>query len=117
MREHDLRAASTFFDCNKKFNTWKNPKNQCPYQIDHFLIPKHQLCHTTNVKRKLNSIDSDHAARCIKFQMSHEPLLQKKDGNSGKTKPRSKIDNFVLQSFQKHNFQGKVSDFLQNLDP
>jgi hypothetical protein len=92
MREHDLRAASTFFDCNNKFSTWMNPKNQCPYQIDHFFIPKHQLCHTTNVKRKLDSVDSDHAALCIKFQMSHEPLLQLKDGSTVvKPNPEAKL--------------------------
>jgi 5'(3')-deoxyribonucleotidase len=51
------------------------------------------------------------------FKCPTNTLLQKRDGNSGKTKPRSKIDDFVLQNLQKHNFQGKVSDFLQNLDP
>ncbi len=66
IREHDLRAASTFFDYNNKCNTWRNPRDKQPYQIDHLLIPRNQLCHTINVKRKLDSIDSDHATLVYK---------------------------------------------------
>ncbi len=67
MREHNLRAASTFFDNNKKYNTWLAPpkpesKKRRAYQIDHIFIPKNQLCHTTNVKRRFNGAHSDHAA-------------------------------------------------------
>jgi hypothetical protein len=72
MREHDLIAV-TFFNCNNNFNTWRSPRYKRPLQIDRLLIPKYQLCHTINVKRKLDSVDSDHAAQRIEFQMSHEP--------------------------------------------
>jgi hypothetical protein len=88
MREHDLRAASTFFDCKNKYNTWRNPRDKCPHQIDHFLI------YTVNIKRKLDSMDSDHAT---KFQVPN--------------------GNFILQNSNKKKFQERVSEFFQTLDP
>ena len=47
MREFQLRAASTFYDNNRKYNTWlglpdpKTRKRQA-YQLDHIFIPKQQ---------------------------------------------------------------------------
>ena len=84
MREHQLRAAATFFDNNNKYNTWLAPphpstaKRQA-YQLDHFLIPKYQLCQTTNVKRKFDGATSDHAALQIDFHLLNTPLLRKKE--------------------------------------
>jgi hypothetical protein len=116
MREHDLRAASTFFESNKKYNTWRNPRDKRPHQIDHFLIPRNQLCHTVDVKRKLDSIDSDHAALCIEFRLSSETLLLKKTENSEEIRPKNRINNFLLRNSQKGEFQRKVSEFFLNLD-
>jgi hypothetical protein len=107
MREHDLRAASTFFDCNNKFNTWRNPRDKRPHQIDHILILRTQLCHTANVKRKTNSVDSDHAALCIEFQLSNETLFYKKDDSNKIPKTKSKINNFALRGSQKASSKKK----------
>jgi hypothetical protein len=57
MRDHQLRAASTFFNNNRKYNTWlgipnATMKKRHAYQLDHIFIPKHQLCHMS-VKRNL----------------------------------------------------------------
>ena len=118
MREHDLRAASTFFDCNNKHNTWRNPKDKRPHQIDHLLIPRNQLCLTTNVKRKLDSIDSDHAALCIEFLLPNGTILRTKDKEKNEvTRPKTRINNFILRNSQKGEFQNNVSNFFQNLDP
>ena len=81
MREFQLRAASTFYDNNRKYNTWlglpdpKTRKRQ-PYQLDHIFIPKQQLCHTKNVKRKFNGAHSDHAALLIEFYLQTNPLIK-----------------------------------------
>jgi hypothetical protein len=85
MREHELRAASTFFESN---NTW----------IDHMFIPRRQLHHTNDVKRKLDSINSDHAALCITFWVSNEALLFKHTERNREPPEatRTKIDNFLL---------------------
>jgi hypothetical protein len=119
MREQDLRAASTFFDCNNKYNTWRNPRDKRPHQIDHFLIPRNQLCYTTNVKQKLDSIDSDHAALCIKFQLPDGALLSNRRNPKKDVEPcpKYKINNFVLRNSQKRNFQENASNFLQNMPP
>jgi hypothetical protein len=117
LKEHDLRAASTFFGCNNKCNTWRNPRDKCPYQIDRLLIPRNQLCHTINVKRKLDSIDRDHAVLCIMFQTSNETVLHKKRDRGGTHKPKTKINNFILRNSQKNRFQEKVSKFFRDLEP
>jgi hypothetical protein len=67
MQEHKLRAASTFFDNNQKYNMCLGlpnaiMKKRQAYQLDHIFIPKLQLCHTTNVKRGFDGAPSDHAA-------------------------------------------------------
>jgi hypothetical protein len=87
MREFQLRAASSFFDNNNKYNTWLAPP-QAPtekrkaYQLDQIFIPKSQLCQTTNVKRKFDGASSDHAALSIDFHLLNGPLLK----NKGETK-------------------------------
>jgi hypothetical protein len=101
MREHQIRAASTFFDNNNKYNTWLGipnaiSKKRCPYQLDHIFIPKHQLCLTTNVKRKFDGAHSDHAAMCICSQLQTCPLLRKKR-NQEESKPAMKINNTILR--------------------
>ncbi len=106
-----------FFDSNKKYNTWRNPQGRCPHQIDHFLIPKSQLCHTVNVKRKLDSVNSDHAVLCIEFNLSNEMLLSKKNEKSKESRPKSKINTFILRNSQRRKFQEKASEFFLNLDP
>ena len=83
MREHQLRAAATFFDNNNKYNTWLAPPHPSTgkrhaYQLDHIFIPKYQLCHTKNIKRRFNGATSDHAALFIDFELSSIPLLKKK---------------------------------------
>jgi hypothetical protein len=74
MHEHNLRAASTFFDNNHKYNTWLGLPNPMTgrrraYQLDHIFIPHRQLDQTTNVKRKLNRATTDHAALLIEFRL------------------------------------------------
>jgi hypothetical protein len=91
MREFQLRAASSFFDDNNKYNTWLAPP-QAPtekrkaYQLDQIFIPKSQLCQTTNVKRKFDGASSDHAALSIDFHLLKGPLLK----NKGETKSTEK---------------------------
>ncbi len=89
------------------------PRDKCPHQIDHFLIPKSQLCHTVNVKGKLNN----HATLCIEFQLSNETLLSKKTEENKETHPKTRINNFILWNSQKSKFQERASDFFLNLDP
>ncbi len=101
----------------KKYNTWRNPRDKCPHQIDHFLIPKNQLCHTVNVKRKLDSVDSDHAALSIEFNLSNEILLYKKAEKNKDPRPKTKINNFILRNSQKSKFQEKASEFFLDLTP
>ncbi len=83
MREHQLRAASTFFDNNGKYNTWLGipnaiTKKRYAYQLDHIFKPKHQLCYTTNIKQKFDGAHSDHVAVCIEFFSLTTPMLKKK---------------------------------------
>jgi hypothetical protein len=70
--EHNLRAASTFFDNNNKYNTWICPPNattnkRTAHQLDHIFILKKQLHYTQEVKRKFDGPESDHAAIQIIF--------------------------------------------------
>jgi hypothetical protein len=49
MRDFELRAASTFFDNNGKYNTWiglpnAHKRKKRAYQIDQIFILKLQLC-------------------------------------------------------------------------
>jgi hypothetical protein len=121
MREHQLRAAATFFDNNNKYNTWLAPphpstaKRQA-YQLDHFLIPKYQLCQTTNVKRKFDGATSDHAALQIDFHLLNTPLLRKKETQKELLPPQS-IDNKILRNQELSNFQKGVQNFFDNLQP
>mmetsp|Transcript_1493 Transcript_1493/g.2313 ORF Transcript_1493/g.2313 Transcript_1493/m.2313 type:complete len:881 (+) Transcript_1493:452-3094(+) len=121
MREHQLRAAATFFDNNNKYNTWLAPphpstgKRQA-YQLDHFLIPKYQLCQTTNVKRKFDGATSDHAALQIDFYLLNTPLLRKKEAQKGSL-PTQTIDNKILRNQELSNFQKGVQNFFDNLQP
>ena len=80
MREFQLRAATSFFDNNNKYNTWLAPPHPSSgkrraYQLDQIFIQKHQLRHTTNAKRKFDGVASDHAALFIEF---HLPKIIKK---------------------------------------
>jgi len=104
IRKHNLKAENTFVDSNNEHNTWRNPRDRKPYQINHFLIPKNPLCHTTTVK----SVDCDHAAFCISFELS-EPCPD--------PPPKIRIDNFILRYSQKSKFQERASEFFQVLDP
>ncbi len=86
MHEHRLRAASTFFDINRKYNTWLGLPNSTTekrraYQLDHIFIPQQQLCQTTNVKRKFNGATSDHTALLIKFHFLNTPLVCQESSN------------------------------------
>lgn len=84
MREHDLRGASMFFE----IKCLEKPQDTRPQQINHFLIPKSQLCHTVNVTRKLDSVNSDHAVLCIEFNLSNEMLLSKKNREKQRIPPQ-----------------------------
>jgi hypothetical protein len=69
MRSHNLRAASTFFENNRKYNIWLSlpstpSMKRNAYQLDHIHIPKNQLCHTQNVKRRFDGAPRDHASAC-----------------------------------------------------
>ena len=97
MREFQLRAASFFYDNNRKYNTWlglPNPitKKRQAYQIDHIFIPKYQLSKTSNVKRKFNGAHSDHAALFIEFQLITDTLMKtsKKEQNASTNPPKKK---------------------------
>ena len=123
MREFQLRAASTFYDNNRKYNTWlglpnATTKKRQAYQIDHIFIPKYQLNKTSNVKRKFNGTHSDHAALLIEFQLASDSVIKnpKKD-RSANSEPPKKIDNAILRKKEKENFKKKISDFLNNLTP
>ena len=79
MWEHQLQAATSFFDNNNKYNTWlglpqPTTKKRIVYQLDHIFIPKNQLCYTTDTKRKLDGAISDHAAMYIQFELPNGPL-------------------------------------------
>jgi hypothetical protein len=80
MREHRLKAASTFINNNRKYNTWlglPNPATEKKaHQIDHILIPYHQLCLTSNVKRKFNGAVSDHVALLVEYHLLNSSLLK-----------------------------------------
>ncbi len=128
MREHNLRAASTFFDNNRKYNTWLGLPNPLTgkrkaYQLDHIFIPCQQLGQTTNVKRKFNGATSDHAALLIKFQIPIHPLQKsnqkrKQQHIRGENKPPiKKIDNNILKGKALPNFQESVNEFFTNLSP
>ena len=121
MREHQLRAAATFFDNNNKYNTWLAPphpstaKRQA-YQLDHILIPKSQLCQTTNVKRRFDGATSDHAALQIDFHLLNTPLLRKETTKKDFV-PTPTIDNKILRNQELSNFQKGVKSFFDNLQP
>ncbi len=121
MREFELRAASTYFNNNMKYNTWlglpnANTKKRKAYQIDHIFIPKLQLCQTTSVKRRFDSATGDHAAVCIDFYFLTAPLLKKRRDLAIKP-PSKKLDNVSLRTTKRSNFQEKVNEFFQNLTP
>ncbi len=116
MRELDLRAPSTFFDSHGKFNTWRCPKRR-PFQIDHFLTPRTQLCRTLNVQRKFDGVDSDHAALLMNFELDCTTLLSNKLNREKEKLPKKKIDNHILRTDGKSTFQEKISSYLDSLDP
>ena len=122
MREFQLRAASTFYDNNRKYNTWLGlpnaaTKKRQAYQIDHIFIPKYQLNKTSNVKRKFNGAHSDHAALLMEFQLASDPVVKspKKRDRDTDNKPPKKIDNAILRKKEIENFRNKISNFLNNL--
>lgn len=116
MRELDLHSPNTFFDSHGKFDTWRCPSNKQPYQINHFLIPRTQLCHTFNVQRKFDGAYSDHAALLIEFELDCNTLLSNKSNKEDK-KHKTKIDNHILHTTGKSQFQDKVSSFFDALNP
>jgi hypothetical protein len=82
MHEHNLRAVATFYDNNRKYNTWLGLPNPATgkrkaYQIDHIFIPHQQLGQTSDVKRKFNGVNSDHAAMSIEFRILNVSLKKK----------------------------------------
>ena len=123
MREFQLRAASSFFDNNNKYNTWIAPphpitKQRIPYQLDQIFIPKNQLCYTSNVKRKFDGAPSDHAAVMIDFKLISSPILKTKNQEKGKKAdpiPKKKIDNNILRNKELPNFKKRVEEFFENL--
>jgi len=89
MREFQLRAATSFFDNNNKYNTWLAPPHPSSgkrraYQLDQIFIQKHQLRHTTNAKRRFDGVNSDHAALFIEFHLPKS--IKKKKKNQKATK-------------------------------
>ncbi len=121
MREFKLRAASTYFNNNRKYNLWlghpnASTKKRKAYQIDHIFIPKLQLCQTMSVKRRFNGATSDHAAVCIKFYFLKAPLLKKR-GVPAKKSASKKINNAALRTTKRSIFQKKVNEFFQKLTP
>jgi hypothetical protein len=122
MREYQLRAASTFFNNNNKYNTWLAPpqsstEKRKAYQLDQIFIPKSQLCQTTNVNRKFDGTTSDHAALLIEFHLLSGPLLKKKETTENKNNHKiQKIDNNILRNKEIKNFQRKVDEFFDNLN-
>jgi hypothetical protein len=100
MREFDLRAARTFFNNNRKYNTWLGLPNTATkkrqmYQLDHIFIPKLQLCHTTNVKHRFDGAPSYQAALSNDFYFLTSPLLRKKEPHN-QTSPPKRINNYAL---------------------
>ncbi len=70
MHEHELRATSTFYDNNRKYNTWLGlpnavTKKRQAYQLDHM-----------NVKHRFDGEPSDHAALSINFRFLTTPLRE-----------------------------------------
>jgi len=56
MREFQLRAVTSFFDNNNKYNTWLAPPHHSngkrrAYQLDQIFIQKHQLTHNKCQKK------------------------------------------------------------------
>jgi hypothetical protein len=121
MREQQLRAATSFFDNNNKYNTWlglpqPTTKKRVAYQLDQIFIPRNQLCYTTDIKRKFDGATSDHAALSIHFQLPNGPLLKKKTPKED-APPVQKTDNNILRNKQLQNFKNKVDEFFNNLSP
>ena len=110
MREFQLRAASTFYDNNRKYNTWlglpnATTKKRQAYQIDHIFIPTYQLAKTSNVKRKFNGAHSDLAALLIELQLASDTVIK----STKKTTPLTAI----LQKNQQCDSQKKRNRKLQ----
>jgi hypothetical protein len=77
-----------------------------PIQIEHFLIPCTQLCHTLNVQRKFDGVDSDHAALLMNFELDCYALLSHTSNKKKeKTAKKEKNDNHILCTDGKSNFQ------------
>ena len=119
MREFQLRAVSSFFDNNNKYNTWLAPPQSATearkaYQLDQFFIPKNQLCQTTNLKRRFDGATSDHAALLIEFHLLNGPLLKKRPPKSDGM-PIKKIDNNALRNKHAGLFKTKVDEYFNNL--
>ena len=122
MREFQLRAASTFYDNNRKYNTWlglpnATAKKRQAYQIDHIFIPRHQLNKTSNIKRKFNGTHSNHAAPLIKFHLASDPVIKTKKKTAVPTENHKIIDNAILRKKKIKSFKNKFSEFLNNLTP
>jgi len=76
------------------------------------------LCHTTNVKCRLDRAPSDPAALATDFYFLTNPLLKKKAECNQPATPlpsSRKINNLALRSNELHNFQPKVNNFFINL--
>ena len=116
IRALNLRAVSTFFDCNDNYDTWINPGTKEAFQIDHILIPKNQLIQTSNVKCKFDGPPSDHAALTIHLNLPNGNLLPKKR-KKAILKATKKINNHILRTSGAATFKNKVSDFIPSLTP
>jgi hypothetical protein len=101
MRELDLRAPSPFFGSHGKFNAWRCPK-KWPYQIDHFLIPHTQLCHTFNIQRKFDGVDSYHAAFLMNFELDYNTLLTNKATKKKKKHQKRKLITISYAPMENH---------------
>jgi hypothetical protein len=79
-----------------------------------YFIPKPQLCHTTNVKRKFDGAHSDHAALCIDFFFLNTPLLKKKKEPKNSPGPPKKLNYTILRRKELSNLQKKIMNSLKN---
>ena len=113
INQHQLRAASTFFESHKH-DTWIHPATKEKYQLDHFLIKRNHLQFVTNVKCKSDGIPSDHSALKINLRFLNSKWLPHKHRNKIAER-KMKIDNAILRASRNKAFKEKIVDFINSI--
>jgi len=121
--------GNPFFHNNDNYNKWiptpphPTTKQRNPYQLNRIFISKNQLCHTSNVKRKIDAIFPEtlktkaknvhYNAKilkhlCYSLFNSQVQVYHAIQNQLGET-PTAQVVNYVISSMVNHKVQSRVT--------